>query len=283
MIRYPEIDNVALSLGPLQIHWYGLMYVFGFISTFLLLRRRAGKPGNPWGREAPEDLVFYGMVGLFLGARLFYMLIYGFDQLRENPLSILRIWEGGMSFHGGLIGVILAMLWYGRRHGRSFFEITDFLVPAIPPGLFFGRMGNFINGELWGKPTDVPWAFFYDGTARPEVAQVFADGQARHPSQLYEAGLEGIVLFLILWVYSSRPRPMMAVSGMFLFLYGIFRFLIEFLRVPDSHMGEGGYLAFGWLTTGQALTAPMLLIGLALLIMAYRRGDTPLVPKKTTT
>lgn len=278
MIRYPEIDNVVVSLGPLQIHWYGLMYVFGFITTFLLLRRRAGKPDSGWPREAPEDLVFYGMIGLFVGARLFYMFVYGFDQLRENPLSILKIWEGGMSFHGGLIGVGLVMWWYGRRHQRGFFQVTDFLIPAIPPGLFFGRMGNFINGELWGKPTDVPWAFFYDGTARPDVAQVFADGQARHPSQLYEAGLEGLVLFLIIWVYSARPRPTMAVSGMFLLFYGIFRFSIEFFRVPDSHMGEGGYLAFGWLTTGQVLTMPMILIGLALIVVAYSRGKMAVLP-----
>ncbi|MBT8132203.1 MAG: prolipoprotein diacylglyceryl transferase, partial [Gammaproteobacteria bacterium] len=227
---------------------------------------------------APEDLVFYGMIGLFVGARLFYMLIYGFDQLKENPLNLLKIWEGGMSFHGGLIGVGLVMWWYGRRSQRGFFAVTDFLIPAIPPGLFFGRMGNFINGELWGKPTDVPWAFFYDGTARPDVALVFADGQARHPSQLYEAIFEGLVLFAILWLFSSRPRPVMAVSGMFLFLYGSFRFVIEFFRVPDSHMGDGGYLAFGWLTTGQLLTAPMVIIGLLMIILAYRSGKMAVVP-----
>ncbi|MDH3647262.1 MAG: prolipoprotein diacylglyceryl transferase [Gammaproteobacteria bacterium] len=281
MIRYPEIDNVVFSLGPLDIHWYGIMYVFGFITAFLLLRHRANKPDSGWDHAAAEDLVFYGMLGLFLGARIFYMFVYGLDQLKANPLNMFMIKQGGMSFHGGLIGVMLAMLWYGRRHERSFFEVTDFLVPAIPPGLFFGRIGNFINGELWGKPTDVPWAFFYDGTARPDVAQVFADGQARHPSQLYEAGLEGLVLFLILWVYSSRPRPTMAVSGIFLFLYGLFRFLVEFVRVPDSHMGEGGYLAFGWLTTGQILTAPMVLLGLILIILAYTRGDT-VRPEKAT-
>lgn len=278
MIRYPEIDNVVVSIGPLQIHWYGLMYVCGFITAFLLLRHRANKPGSGWPREAPEDLVFYGMVGLFVGARLFYMFVYGLDQLKENPLNLFKIWEGGMSFHGGLLGVAAVMWWYGRRSGRGFFAVTDFLIPAIPPGLFFGRLGNFINGELWGKTTNVPWAFFYDGTARPEVAQVFADGLARHPSQLYEALLEGLLLFLILWVYSSRPRPVMAVSGMFLFLYGVFRFCIEFVRVPDNHMGEGGYLAFGWLTTGQVLTTPMILIGLGLIIAAYRNGTIAVPP-----
>ncbi|MBT8137850.1 MAG: prolipoprotein diacylglyceryl transferase [Gammaproteobacteria bacterium] len=283
MIRYPDIDKVAVSLGPLQVHWYGLMYVFGFITAFMLLRYRANRENSGWSKEAPEDLVFFGMIGLFVGARLFYMFVYGFDQLKENPLSILKVWEGGMSFHGGLIGVMVAMWWYARKHQRGFFEITDFLVPAIPPGLFFGRMGNFINGELWGKTTDVPWAFYYDGTAREDVAAAFADGQARHPSQLYEAGLEGLVLFLILWAYSSKRRPTMAVSGMFLFLYGIFRFIVEFIRLPDSHMGEGGYLAFGWLTTGQLLTAPMVLLGLALIVIAYRRGAAPLQAESKTT
>lgn len=278
MIRYPEIDNVVVSLGPLQIHWYGLMYVFGFITAFLLLRYRASKPDSGWSREAPEDVIFYGMIGLFVGARLFYMLVYGFDQLKENPLNLIKIWEGGMSFHGGLLGVAAVMWWYGRRTSRGFFGVTDFLIPAIAPGLFFGRIGNFINGELWGKTTDVPWAFIYEGTARPEVAQVFADGLARHPSQLYEALLEGLILFLIIWVYSSRPRPLGAVSGMFLFLYGIFRFCIEFVRVPDSHMGDDGYLALGWLTTGQVLTMPMILIGLAIIIFSYRHGKMAVSP-----
>lgn len=280
MIRYPEIDNVAVALGPLKIHWYGLMYVLAFVAAFWLMRRRAAQPDSGWRPEEPEDIVFYGMLGLFVGGRVFYMLVYGFDQLAENPLNLLKIWEGGMSFHGGLIGVMIAAWVYGRKHNRGFFELTDFIAPAIPPGLFFGRIGNFINGELWGKPTDVPWAFFYDGVARPDVARVFADGQARHPSQLYEAALEGLVLFVVLWIYSARPRPTMAVSGLFLFLYGTFRFLVEFVRVPDAQMGDGGYFASQWLTTGQILSAPMIAFGLILIVLAYRRSDT--VAEKTS-
>lgn len=272
MIRYPEIDKVAVGLGDIKIHWYGIMYVLGFIAAFLLLRYRAGKPQWNWKREEPEDLIFYGMVGLILGGRLFYMLVYGSDQLLDNPLSIFKIWEGGMSFHGGLLGVMAAMWLYARKTGRSFFQVTDFLAPAVPPGLLFGRIGNFINGELWGKPTDLPWAFYYDGSLRPDVAAAFVDGQARHPSQLYEAALEGLALFVILWLYSAKPRPTMAVSGMFLLFYGLFRSTVEFVRVPDAHMGDGGYLAFGWLTTGQLLSLPMVVFGIVLVFLAYRRA-----------
>ena len=281
MIVYPEISKVAFTLGPVTIHWYGIMYVLGFICTFLILRKRAPQPHWNYDKQAPEDIVFFGMIGVIVGGRLGYMLVYGLDQLIANPASIVAIWDGGMSFHGGLIGVLVAMWWYGRKKGRGFWEVTDFLAPAVAPGLFFGRMGNFINGELWGKPTDVPWAFFYEGTRRPEVAAVFADGLPRHPSMLYEAALEGLALFVILWLYSSRPRPTMAVSGMFLLFYGIFRSAVEFVRIPDAHMGDGGYLAFGWVTTGLVLSVPMILVGLLLIVLAYKR-NTPALENKTS-
>ncbi|MEO8444730.1 MAG: prolipoprotein diacylglyceryl transferase, partial [Gammaproteobacteria bacterium] len=183
-----------------------------------------------------------------------YMLFYGFDQIVANPLNLFRIWEGGMSFHGGLLGVTGAMWLYSRRLKQGFFSIMDFVAPLVPIGLGSGRIGNFINGELWGAPTSVPWGFI-------------VNGQGRHPSQLYEAGLEGLTLFIILWLYSSRPRPAGAVAGVFLIGYGVFRFAVEFVRLPDAHIG---YLAFGWLTMGQVLTLPMLLLGLLLLWRAYR-------------
>jgi phosphatidylglycerol:prolipoprotein diacylglycerol transferase len=202
-----------------------------------------------------DDLVFYIVLGGILGGRIGYVLIYALDTFLADPLYLIRITEGGMSFHGGLCGVLIALFMYARRKDvrRPFFAVTDFIAPAVPPGLFTGRIGNFINGELWGKVTDVPWAFVYDG-------------EARHPSQLYEAALEGMVLFIILWLYSARPRPVRAVSGMFALCYGCFRFLIEFVRVPDKHPG---YVAFGWLTMGQILSAPLIVIGIVLLALAY--------------
>lgn len=255
MIPYPEIDPVAVALGPLKIRWYGLMYLAGFAIAWLLARHRAKKPEFGWQVSWVDDLIFYLALGLILGARVGYILFYNFDQWIHDPVMILRIWEGGMSFHGGLLGVLLAAWLYGRKLGKGFFEMTDFIAPLAPLGLFCGRLGNFINGELWGKPTDVPWAFVVDGVPR-------------HASQLYEGILEGFVLFALLWFYSARRPPVMAVSGAFLTGYGLFRFAVEFLRVPDAHLG---YLAFGWLTMGQVLSSPMILGGLLLLALAYRR------------
>jgi phosphatidylglycerol:prolipoprotein diacylglycerol transferase len=255
MIPYPEIDPVAVALGPLKIRWYGLMYLIGFAIAWFLARHRARKPEFGWKVAWVDDLIFYLALGLILGARIGYILFYNFAEWTADPLMILRIWEGGMSFHGGLLGVILAAWLYGRKLGKSFFEMTDFIAPLAPLGLFCGRLGNFINGELWGKPTDVPWAFVVDGVPR-------------HASQLYEGILEGLVLFAILWAYSARRPPVMAVSGAFLVGYGLFRFAVEFVRVPDAHLG---YLAFGWLTMGQVLSTPMILFGLLLLALAYRR------------
>jgi phosphatidylglycerol:prolipoprotein diacylglycerol transferase len=260
MLTYPDISPVAISLGPVAIHWYGLTYLFGFVAVWVLGRLRARQPGSGWESEEIADMLFYGALGVILGGRVGYMFFYHFDLLLDDPLALFRIWQGGMSFHGGMLGVLLAMWLYGRKTGRSFFQVTDFMAPFVPIGLGAGRIGNFINGELWGRPTDLPWGMVFP----------FVDNQPRHPSMLYEAFLEGLVLFIILWVYSAKPRPLRAVSGAFLLGYGVFRFGVEFVRQPDAHIG---FLAFGWLTEGQLLSAPMILFGIYLLIAAYRSRE----------
>jgi len=271
MFHYPDIDPVVLSLGPLKVHWYGLMYLLGFAAGWALGRYRASRPGSGWTAEMVDDVVFYAVIGIIAGGRLGYMLFYGFDQILANPLNILKVWEGGMSFHGGLLGVISALWLFARRRGLGFWQVADFLAPLVPPGLFAGRVGNFINGELWGHPTDVPWGMRVPCEKLGQYCRGLPPGAEwsppLHPSQLYEAALEGLALFLILWLFSAKPRPTMAVSGMFLLLYGIFRFLVEFVRLPDAHIG---YLAFNWLTMGQVLTLPMILFGVLLLALAYR-------------
>lgn len=258
MFIYPEIDPVIFSIGPVAVRWYGMMYVIGFVLAWWLARVRSRRPGSPITTQQVDDLVFYAMLGVILGGRLGYVLVYGWGAFSKDLLYPFKIWEGGMSFHGGLVGVMLAMWWYGRRLGHPMLRMTDFVAPLVPLGLGFGRIGNFINGELWGKPTDVPWGFLYQG-------------EVLHPSQLYEAILEGFVLFAILWFYSSKPRPYMAVSALFLFWYGVFRFFIEFYRVPDEDLG---YLFFDWVTMGQILSAPMIVAGLVMLILAYRGAKT---------
>jgi phosphatidylglycerol:prolipoprotein diacylglycerol transferase len=272
MLPYPDIDPVIFSIGPVRVHWYGFMYLAGFAISWLLMRYRAGRIGLERTPERIDDLIFYGALGVILGGRFGYVLFYGFSQLLSDPLYLFKIWDGGMSFHGGLIGVLVAMWLFGRRLGRSFFQLTDFIAPMVPVGLFAGRIGNFINGELWGRPGDVPWAIQVPCARFPEVCNGVSSGysQALHPSQLYEAGLEGVLLFLILWIYSMRPRPLMAVSGLFLLCYGLFRFAVEFVRMPDTHIG---YLAFEWFTMGQLLTLPMLAGGAALIALAYRRDN----------
>lgn len=258
MLSYPNIDPVALALGPLKIHWYGLMYLIGFVSAWYLGRLKAKKIG--WDPEQIDDLIFYGAMGVVLGGRFGYVLFYNFPVFAENPLVLFKIWQGGMSFHGGLIGVLVAMLVFAKKYKYRFFEMTDFVAPLVPIGLGMGRIGNFINGELWGKPTDSAF-----GMLVPGLGSI-----PRHPSQLYEAALEGLALFVLLWLYSSKPKPTMAVSGLFLMGYGAFRFLVEFVRLPDAHLG---YLAFGWLTMGQILTVPMLLLGAFLMVKAYQKGS----------
>ena len=256
MLTYPEIDPIIFSIGPVAVRWYGLMYVVGFVIAWRLAARRARAPWSVVKPKQVDDLIFYGMLGVIIGGRLGYALFYGTEQLLSDPLYLIKITEGGMSFHGGLAGVMIAMWLYAKRRlGVSAWGVIDFVAPVAPWGLFFGRIGNFINGELWGKPTDVPWGFQVDGIVR-------------HPSMLYEAVLEGLLLFVILWTFSKKERPYMSVSGLFLFCYGVFRFLVEFVRVPDRHLG---YLAFDWLTMGQVLTLPMILGGALLIFLAYRK------------
>jgi phosphatidylglycerol---prolipoprotein diacylglyceryl transferase len=257
MLTYPDIDPIAIQLGPLQIHWYGIMYLVGFVGFWWLGYLRAQQPHSPVKPQQIGDMLFYGVLGVILGGRIGYIVFYGLSDFMENPLILFRIWEGGMSFHGGLIGVVIAAWVYSRRHEIGFVRLCDFVAPMVPIGLGAGRVGNFINGELWGAPTSLPWGMVVPGTG-PEP---------RHPSQLYEALLEGLVLFVILWLFSRKPRPTGAVCGLFLVLYGVFRFMVEFVRLPDLHIG---YLAFGWLTLGQVLTLPMIVVGLAVLGFAYR-------------
>ena len=259
MLPYPQIDPVALAIGPLKIHWYGLMYLVGIGGAWLLAARRLERFDATWSREKLSDLVFWVAMGVILGGRLGYVLFYDLSAYLADPGKIFRVWEGGMSFHGGLIGVMLATWLFGKRNGKSFFELMDFIAPLVPIGLGAGRIGNFINAELWGGPTNLPWAMVFP----TDPAQL-----ARHPSQLYQFALEGVALFVILWLYSRKPRPTMAVSGMFALCYGIFRFIVEFVRVPDAQLG---YLAFGWVTMGQILCVPMIIGGSALIAYAYKR------------
>jgi phosphatidylglycerol:prolipoprotein diacylglycerol transferase len=256
----PDIDPVAFAIGPFQVHWYGLMYLFGFVAGWLLGVYRARQPRSGWQPAEVGDLVFYIALGVILGGRLGYILFYNLEYYLEHPLEVIAIWRGGMAFHGALIGVIVAVWLYARRTGRRFFAVTDFAAPLTPLGLGAGRIGNFINQELWGRVTDVPWGMVFERTG---------GAFPRHPTQLYEFALEGVVLFAALWLYSARPRPLGSVSGLFLLLYGAFRFFVEFFRVPDPQLG---YLAFGWVTMGQVLSLPMILGGAALVLWSHRRG-----------
>ncbi|HEX7329813.1 MAG TPA: prolipoprotein diacylglyceryl transferase [Casimicrobiaceae bacterium] len=258
MLVYPNFDPVAFRIGPLAVRWYGLMYLVGFILFIVLGRRRARKAAGNWRATDIDDMLFYGVFGVILGGRLGYVLFYKPGYYFAHPLEIFEVWHGGMSFHGGLLGVLIALWFFARGRGRRWLEVTDFVAPLIPLGLAAGRLGNFINGELVGRPTDVPWAMVF-----PQV-----DNLPRHPSQLYEFGLEGVLLFIIMWWFASKPRPTGAVSGLFLVGYGTFRFIAEFARAPDSFLG---FLALG-LTMGQWLSLPMIVIGVALLVRAYRRA-----------
>ncbi len=263
MLTNPNIDPVAFSLGPIKVHWYGLMYLVGFLGGYWLGVYRAGRPGSGWRKAEIADLLFYVALGVIAGGRLGYILFYNPGYYLQHPLEVLYLWTGGMSFHGGLLGVLTAMWLYGRHTQRSFLAVTDFLAPLVPVGLGAGRMGNFINQELWGKVTTVPWAMRFPATD--------PSSQPRHPSMLYEAFLEGLVLFAVLWIYSARPRATGAVSGLFLVCYGAFRFLVEFVRSPDAHIG---YLAFDWVTVGQLLSVPMIVAGLWLLLRTPGSRET---------
>ncbi len=261
MLAFPNIDPVAVHLGPLAIRWYGLAYVAGFLAGWALMNRRAARPGSGWDAEQVGDLVFYSVLGVILGGRLGYVLFYNLPVYLAHPLDIFKVWQGGMSFHGGLAGSLVVLVIFGRRTGRGFRAVADFIAPVVPIGLCLGRIANFINGELWGAPTDLPWGVVFPN---PD-----AGGVPRHPSQLYEASLEGVLLFTILWWYSSRPRPRGAVAGLFLLGYGVLRFLVEFVRQPDAQIG---YLAWGWLTMGQLLSLPVILFGAWLWWTAHRRA-----------
>ena len=251
---FPSIDPVIFSLGPLSVRWYGLMYLVGFVAAYLLAHKRL--ENTRWTKEQLSDLLFWGFVGVILGGRIGYVLFYQFGLFLDNPLYLFKIWEGGMSFHGGLLGVLAAIYWQSRRMKATFLEVGDFVAPLVPIGLGAGRIGNFLNAELWGRQTDVPWAVIF-----PDAGNI-----PRHPSQLYEFALEGVLLFIILWLFSARPRPTGAVSGLFLAGYGVFRFIVEFFREPDAHLG----LYQVGLSQGQLLCIPMIVLGVGMMIWAYK-------------
>lgn len=258
MLVHPQFDPVAIAIGPLAVRWYGLMYLLGFLLFILLGRYRIRKQKNcAFTKETLDDALFYGVLGVIIGGRLGHVFFYQPDYYLQHPLEILQIWQGGMSFHGGFIGVALAMVWLAHKYKLSWLTVTDFIVPLVPLGLGAGRIGNFINGELWGRPTDVSWGMIFP----------YADNLPRHPSQLYEFTLEGLVLFALIWLYSAKPRPLGAVTGMFMIGYGIFRSFCEFFREPDD--GFLGVMTMG-VSMGQWLSLPMILLGCALLFWAYR-------------
>lgn len=260
MLIHPQFDPIAVSLGPLAVRWYGLMYLVAFAAFYFLGRQRIRRrPDGGWSLEQLDDLLFWGVLGVVLGGRLGQVLFYEPGYYFANPAEILAVWKGGMSFHGGFLGVLVAMAWWGRKHGKSFFTVTDFIAPLVPLGLAAGRIGNFINGELWGRVADasLPWAMIF-----PQM-----DSQPRHPSQLYQAGLEGLCLFVLLWLYSARPRPTGAVSGVFLIGYGAFRFIAEYFREPDAGIFGHSYA----ISMGQWLSLPMVAIGVFILLRARRQ------------
>lgn len=283
MLQYPDIDPIAftlfkdpihigsLTLGPFSVHWYGIMYLLAFLSAWLIALYRTRSPYSPVNKLQVENLITYGAFGVILGGRCGYVLFYNFEKWLQDPLWLFRVWEGGMSFHGGLIGVVVAMFIYSRRINRPFTSIMDFVAPIVPLGLGFGRLGNFIGQELWGRVSDVPWAMVFP--------KAMPAGIPRHPSQLYQAFLEGLVLFIIVFWFSARPRPRCAVSGVFLICYSVFRFSVEFVREPDQ-----GVALIGGMTRGQQLCVPMFALGVGLLIYAYavvaKAPESQSAPKK---
>ncbi|MCQ9615304.1 prolipoprotein diacylglyceryl transferase [Paenalcaligenes niemegkensis] len=263
MLIHPQFNPIALQLGPITIHWYGLMYLIGFGLVWVLGNRRIRQGHAPVSKQGLEDLIFYCVAGVVLGGRLGYVVFYKLDYYLAHPIEILYVWEGGMAFHGGLLGVLLAITLYARKINTRFFVVSDFLAPLIPLGLAAGRLGNFINGELWGRATTMPWGMIFP--------QAQDGGIVRHPSQLYQMGLEGLALFAILWWFSSRPRPVGQTSGLFLIAYGVFRFLAEFTREPDDFLG----LLTGGLSMGQILSIPMIAIGVFIYYFVSKSTRSP--------
>jgi phosphatidylglycerol:prolipoprotein diacylglycerol transferase len=264
MLVHPQFNPIALQLGPVGIHWYGLMYVVAFVLFLWLGTLRTRQPHwaqAGWTKRDVEDLLFFGVLGVIIGGRLGYVLFYKPGYYAAHPLEALMVWKGGMAFHGGLLGVIAALALFARRRGRAFLAVTDLIAPCVPTGLAAGRLGNFINGELWGRAADpsLPWAMVF-----PQSGQTFA----RHPSQLYQMLLEGLLLFIVLWLYAKKPRGLGQVSGAFLIGYGLLRFIAEFFRQPDSFLG---FLSLG-MTMGQWLCVPMVAAGVWLWLRGARRG-----------
>ncbi|WP_226052468.1 prolipoprotein diacylglyceryl transferase [Dickeya chrysanthemi] len=278
---FPQFEPVILSIGPLSLHWYGLMYLVGFVFAMWLAVRRANKPSSGWHKDEVENLLYFGFLGVFVGGRLGYVLFYALPSFLDNPLYLFRVWDGGMSFHGGLLGVISVMLWFAHRTKRHFFQVSDFIAPLIPFGLGAGRLGNFINGELWGRvTTDTPWAMLFPSSRAEDMTLAAGNPQwqaifnqygvlPRHPSQLYELLLEGVVLFIILNLFIRKSRPMGSVSGLFLIGYGSFRIIVEFFRQPDAQLG-----LFSGISMGQILSVPMVLAGILMMVWAYRRQSS---------
>ncbi len=258
MLQYPDFNPIAFTVGPVKVHWYGIMYLIGFAAAWVLAWYRGRKPNSGWATEQIGDLIFYAAIGVILGGRIGYMLFYDLPDFLANPLVIFKVWDGGMSFHGGMLGVTVALWLYSRKIKKSVWELTDFVAPFVPIGLAAGRLGNFINGELWGRVTTVPWAMVF-----PKAGPL-----PRHPSQIYEFLTEGVLLFITLFWFSAKPRPRFAVSALFLLGYGVFRFAMEFFRQPDPQLG---FIAWGWLTMGQLLSLPMIVIGFISLVLIYYR------------
>lgn len=278
-LAFPKFDPVIFSMGPISLHWYGLMYLIGFIFAMWLAARRADKPNSGWSRQEVESLLYSGFLGVFIGGRIGYVLFYNIPLFLDNPLYLFKVWDGGMSFHGGLIGVIVVMIWFARKTHRSFFQVSDFIAPLIPFGLGAGRLGNFINGELWGRVApNFSWAMLFPGSESEDRALLLIHPEwqtlfhtygvlPRHPSQLYELMLEGVVLFIILNFFIRKPRPMGSVSGLFLIGYGLFRIIVEFFRQPDAQLG----LYQHFISMGQILSLPMVLAGVIMMSWAFRR------------
>lgn len=262
-LQFPQLDPVIFSIaevpviGEIAIRWYGLMYLLAFGMAMYIANRQAAKPGSGWTKEQVSDFLFYGFLGVVLGGRIGYVLFYQFGHFIENPLYLLKVTDGGMSFHGGFLGVVAVLYFYGKKQQKTFLQMADFVAPLIPLGLGAGRIGNFINAELWGRQTDVPWAMIFPN----------AGGVPRHPSQLYEFFLEGLVLFAILMWYSRKSRPVGSIGALFCIGYGGFRFIVEYFRQPDDHLD----LFFDIISMGQILSLPMVIVGAAVFVWVHKK------------